>query len=115
MRISDWSSDVCSSDLIAQERLRAIARAGGIRVLGPNCLGVFNAHNGWIATFSTSVERELPVPGPVAIASQSGAYGSHPFSLLRARGVGPGLMHTTGTEAHVDLAHALGYQVRHAH
>jgi len=97
---------------IAQDRLRAIARAGGIRVLGPNCLGVFNAHSGWIATFSSSMERELPTPGPVAIASQSGAYGSHAFALMRTRGVGTGIMITTGNEADVDLADAIGYLVR---
>lgn len=99
----------------AQDRVRAIARAGGIRVLGPNCLGVFNAHNGWIATFSSSVEREPPRPGPVAIASQSGAYGSHAFALLRMRGVETGVMVTTGNEADVDLADCIGYLVRDEH
>ena len=97
---------------IAQDRIRAIARAGGIRVLGPNCLGVFNAHSGWIATFSSSVEHQAPKPGPVAIASQSGAYGSHAFALMRARGVQTGIMITTGNEADVDLADAIGYLVR---
>jgi len=96
----------------AQDRIRAIARAGGIRVLGPNCLGVFNAHNGWIATFSSSVEHEPPRPGPVAIASQSGAYGSHAFTVMRARGVQSGILITTGNEADVDLADAIGYLVR---
>jgi len=99
---------------LAQDRIRAIARAGGIRVLGPNCLGVFNAHSGWIATFSTSVERQQPRPGPVAVASQSGAYGSHAFALLRARGVETGILITTGNEADVDLADAIGYLVRDA-
>ncbi|MEQ8397964.1 acetate--CoA ligase family protein [Thalassobaculum sp.] len=99
----------------AQDRVRAIARAGGVRVLGPNCLGVFNAHNGWIATFSSSVEQELPKPGPVAIASQSGAYGSHAFALMRTRGVQTGILITTGNEADVDLADAIGYLVRDEH
>lgn len=109
---SSGFAEVGEEGRAAQDRLRTIARAGGIRVLGPNCLGVFNAHNGWIATFSTSVEREPPVPGPVAIASQSGAYGSHAFALMRARGVGTGIMITTGNEADVELADAIGYLVR---
>ncbi|MEQ9330322.1 acetate--CoA ligase family protein [Thalassobaculum sp.] len=109
---SSGFAEIGEDGRIAQDRIRAIARAGGIRVLGPNCLGVFNAHNGWIATFSTSVERETPRPGPVAVASQSGAYGSHAFALLRARGVDTGILITTGNEADVDLADAIGYLVR---
>lgn len=97
---------------LAQDRIRSIAREGGLRVLGPNCLGVFNAHTGWVATFSSSVEHKLPTPGPVAVASQSGAYGSHAFALLRARGVDTGILITTGNEADVDLADAIGYLVR---
>ncbi|NQW09886.1 MAG: acetate--CoA ligase family protein [Alphaproteobacteria bacterium] len=95
-----------------QARVRAIARAGGMRVLGPNCLGIFNAHCDWMATFSSSVDHELPTPGPVSIASQSGAYGSHVFHLMRQRGVGTGIWITTGNEADVDVADAVAYLVR---
>ena len=93
----------------AQDRIRRIARDGGLRLLGPNCLGIFNAHSGWMATFSSSVDNFLPEPGPVAIASQSGAYGSHVFALLRKSGVNTGIWITTGNEADVDLADAIGY------
>ncbi len=45
------------------------ARKGGIRVIGPNCLGVMNCHNGLNATFATTIAR----PGNVGFISQSGA------------------------------------------
>jgi len=92
-----------------QDRVRSVARAGGIRVLGPNCLGIFNARCDWLATFSSSVDHLLPKPGPVSIASQSGAYGSHVFHLMRARGVETGIWITTGNEADVDVADAIAY------
>ena len=95
-----------------QSRIRAIARAGGMRVLGPNCLGIFNARCDWMATFSSSVDHELPKPGPVSIASQSGAYGSHVFHLMRQRGIETGIWITTGNEADVDVADAVAYLVR---
>lgn len=45
------------------------ARKGGIRIVGPNCLGVMNPHNGLNATFATTIAR----PGSVGFISQSGA------------------------------------------
>jgi acetyltransferase len=45
------------------------ARRGGIRLVGPNCLGVMNPRSGLNATFASSIAR----PGHVAFISQSGA------------------------------------------
>jgi acetyltransferase len=45
------------------------ARAAGIRVIGPNCLGVMSPLSGLNATFATTIAR----PGPVGFISQSGA------------------------------------------
>ncbi len=45
------------------------ARRGGIRLIGPNCLGVMNCHYGLNATFATTIAR----PGNVGFISQSGA------------------------------------------
>jgi len=45
------------------------ARRGGVRVLGPNCLGVMAPHRRLNATFATTLAR----PGNVAFISQSGA------------------------------------------
>jgi acetate---CoA ligase (ADP-forming) len=97
---------------VCQDRMLEVARRAGIRLLGPNCLGVFNARSNWIATFSSPVQFELPRPGPVSIASQSGAVGSHIFELVRARGVQTGIWITTGNEADVDLADCIAYLAR---
>ena len=45
------------------------AQAAGIRVIGPNCLGVMSPRNGLNATFATTIAR----PGSVGFISQSGA------------------------------------------
>ncbi len=45
------------------------ARKGGMRLIGPNCLGVMSPHNGLNATFATTIAR----PGNVGFISQSGA------------------------------------------
>ena len=45
------------------------ARRGKMRLIGPNCLGVMNPHNGLNATFATTIAR----PGNLGFISQSGA------------------------------------------
>ena len=90
-----------------QDRIVAIARSGGLRLLGPNCLGAFDASSGYYGTFSVMLDEAFFEPGPVAIVSQSGAYGSHIAQLVRNRGLGIRHWITTGNECDVDLAEAL--------
>jgi acyl-CoA synthetase (NDP forming) len=87
-----------------QDELRDIARAGNLRLFGPNCLGLLNSHNGFMGTFSSAFDEELPKPGPVAIVSQSGAYGAHVAYLCAKRDIGIGYWISTGNEADTDIA-----------
>jgi len=94
-----------------QDEIAGIARESGMRVLGPNCLGVFNAASGYYGTFSAILDTEFVNPGPVAIVSQSGAYGSHIAHLARQRGLGISHWITTGNECDIDVAEALQWVV----
>jgi alanyl-tRNA synthetase len=93
--------------LAIQKRITDIARSGGLRLLGPNCLGVFNPQTGFFGTFTQSLDREMPHAGPLGIVSQSGAYGSHIAYLARQRGIGINYWITTGNEADVDVSEAI--------
>ncbi len=52
-----------------EKQILSDARAGGMRIVGPNCLGVMMPHLGLNATFATTIAN----PGNVAFLSQSGA------------------------------------------
>lgn len=52
-----------------ERRVLVEARRGGMRIIGPNCLGVMNPHVGLNATFAAATAR----PGNVGFISQSGA------------------------------------------
>jgi len=93
----------------AQARITQVARDSGMRVVGPNTLGVFNARTKWMGTFASTILYGTPEPGPISIASQSGAVGSELFNLLRRHGLGTGVWVTTGNEADVSLADAVAY------
>jgi acetyltransferase len=53
----------------AEKELVDLCRAAGVRLMGPNCLGVLNTHHRMNATFAPTV----PPPGHISVISQSGA------------------------------------------
>ncbi|MCP5368493.1 MAG: acetate--CoA ligase family protein [Hyphomicrobiales bacterium] len=87
--------------------LRAAAARHGIRLLGPNTLGLINAFEGVFATFSQYANRETP-SGPIGFVTQSGAFGTAIASLARLRGLGLGYFVNTGNESDVDFVSAMG-------
>lgn len=105
-------AEVDEAGAAMQDRLMAAARAHGVRVMGPNCLGLFNASSSFYAMFSLSFEQGWPILGNIGIASQSGAYGTHVFAVARRRGLGTSVCVTTGNEADVALGDAIGWMAQ---
>lgn len=87
-----------------QEELADIARRGNLRLFGPNCLGLLHAASGFVGTFSSAFDEEIPTGGGVAVVSQSGAYGGHLAYLCRRRNIDIGYWVSTGNEAGTDVA-----------
>jgi acyl-CoA synthetase (NDP forming) len=102
-------AEMDESGEVAQAKMVATARSYGMRILGPNCLGVFDARRAYYATFSSSFDSGWPVPGRIGIASQSGAYGTHLYTLARNRGIGASLCIMTGNEADVTIGECIGW------
>ena len=65
-----------------QDEIENISKNSSLRIIGPNCLGLFNAESNFYPTFTSAIDRAAPIPGGIAIASQSGAYGSHIYICL---------------------------------
>lgn len=87
-----------------QDEMAAIARAAGMRLIGPNTQGIANFGNGTIASFATLFGEIEAGDGPVAIVSQSGAMSVVPYAHLRRQGIGVRYTHATGNEADVTVA-----------
>ena len=85
-----------------QNQIKKISKESGLRVIGPNCLGLFNSAKNFYPTFTSTIDRATPKPGGISIASQSGAYGSHIYMVSHQRGLGIRYWMTTGNE--VDLS-----------
>jgi len=95
--------------VIRQERLTALGRKHGLRILGPNCLGIFNAATGHAATFGSFLEGGNVPGGTIGIVSQSGAYASYLHVLARDRSLGVARWIATGNEADVTVADCIAH------
>lgn len=89
-----------------EQDLLETAKKNGIRICGPNNLGLINAFENITATFSQYADQ-TPIPGPVAFASQSGAFGTGIAALARTRGIGLGYFINTGNQADITLVDCL--------
>lgn len=92
-----------------QHRLVEIARGAGMRLIGPNSLGLINPALGLFATFSTLLNGLKPGAGRIGLATQSGAFGSATYGAAALRGLGLSVAVATGNEADVDVAECIAY------
>jgi acetate---CoA ligase (ADP-forming) len=90
---------------LLQDRLEAFARESGLRISGPNCLGVANVKDDIWPMAMSSVPAASDVPGAIALVCQSGAT---TFGPLRTRaadaGIGYSYIISTGNEADLEFA-----------
>lgn len=106
---SSGFAEVDAAGAAAQARLGARARAAGIHLLGPNCLGFMRPAQHVYATFSPAPGQARVQPGRIGLVSQSGAFGAYAYTLARERGLGLSLWATTGNEAELQLADCLAW------
>ncbi|MGD9941627.1 MAG: acetate--CoA ligase family protein [Burkholderiaceae bacterium] len=92
-----------------QRRLIQRTRQSGIRLLGPNCLGVINTRRRLVATFSGAIHDRMPEAGSIGLASQSGALGAHCLVLAARRRLSFSLWATSGNEGDIDVAELIAY------
>ncbi|HEY8706022.1 MAG TPA: GNAT family N-acetyltransferase [Gaiellaceae bacterium] len=96
--ISAGFAEMGSEGAERQEKLLALVRAHGARLVGPNCLGIAVPALGLNATFAP---RALP-PGRIAFSSQSGALGLALLEKASERGLGFSAFVSIGNKADVS-------------
>ncbi|MFT0850456.1 acetate--CoA ligase family protein [Achromobacter sp. F4_2707] len=101
---SSGFAELGEEGLKAQHQLVAQARAGNLRLLGPNTQGIANFKNQAILSFSTMINECPPQDGPVAIISQSGAGAAIVYGGLRRQNLGVRYLVATGNEADMNVA-----------
>jgi acetyl coenzyme A synthetase (ADP forming)-like protein len=90
-----------------EERLLGIVREAGMRMVGPNCMGVVNTEPEF--SLNASFSASSPLEGNIGFISQSGALGEAILSSARALGLGLAMFVSMGNKADVSGNDLLGY------
>ncbi len=91
----------------AERKIKELAERYDMRVIGPNCIGMFNAENRFDAAFQGHSRMIRPPLGPVSFLTQSGTIG---ISFMEsAESFGMSKMISYGNRADVDEADMIWY------
>ncbi|MFH0848064.1 MAG: CoA-binding protein [archaeon] len=102
-----------------EESIVQTARRAGMRILGPNCLGVYDSRSGVdmlflpetkvLLTGDEVVATPRPLPGNMAVVSQSGAFGAAALDYLTGRELGISKFVSFGNKSDVAEPEMLSY------
>jgi len=105
--ISAGFGEVGEEGLERQKELVEVCREAGIRLIGPNCLGILNTEEeiSLNATFAPA----MPPPGGVGFVTQSGALGLSLIDLAKSRSLGVSSFASIGNRADITANDMLEY------
>ena len=96
-----------------QRALQRIAAREGIRIVGPNCNGIYNAHHPLSIGFNTAHAKRQH-PGCISIFSHSGALFDAMAGRLAMLKAGLSLFASAGNEADLSILDYMEYGITHA-
>jgi acetyl coenzyme A synthetase (ADP forming)-like protein len=109
--ISGGFKETGSEGAYLEEQVIEIAQRSGIRVIGPNCVGVYDTNTGVDTTFLPASRMGRPGKGYISFISQSGAFAAAVLDMNAQSGLGVSRVVSFGNKADVneiDLIRYLG-------
>ena len=100
---TDGFADAGATGMARQQKLVARARELGVRLLGPNSMGMINLTGGVALSVNAILEMDAPPRGTTSIVSQSGTMLGTVLSRGAARGLGFSKLVSVGNEADVGV------------
>jgi acyl-CoA synthetase (NDP forming) len=102
-------SESVAEGMALQERLKTIADARNVPVLGPNCLGFASIKSRVFGTLASAFEELKIEAGSTAILSQGGGFAINLLVEAATRKVKLSRMLSTGNEVNVDIADLMNF------
>ena len=96
-------AELGAEGLQRQRAMVARARAGGLRLIGPNCMGIINVQGRTPLCINAVLARETLTPGPLSVISQSGSMLGTLISRAQPRGLGFSKLVSLGNECDLGV------------
>ena len=101
--LSAGFSEIGAEGKALQEQLAAAIARSGVRVVGPNCLGMLNLRDSVRVAFGGTAQLATLRPGSIAMVTQSGGFGFGAVAIACYYGLGFNYIVSTGNEVDLTL------------
>lgn len=105
--ISGGGKELGGERAAVEQEIQQLSRQLDMRVIGPNCIGVYDAESRFDAFFQSHERMLRPKAGPVAVLSQSGTFGASLVEDLARVGISK--MVSYGNRVDVDEADFIAF------
>jgi acyl-CoA synthetase (NDP forming) len=109
--LSAGFSEVGGQGTALQEKLAAAVKKTGVRIVGPNCLGILNLRDKARIGFGGTLQLNTLRHGPIAMVTQSGGFGFGAVATAAYYGVGFNYAISTGNEVDLTALDWLAYVI----
>ena len=103
--ISAGGKEAGPEGVALEQRILATAKTAGVRIVGPNCVGVINA----LSNLNASFIHAMPKPGSLAFVSQSGATCTAILDFAVTQDIGFSHFISMGSMLDVDFGDMIDY------
>lgn len=113
--ISGGFGESGAQGIAAEKELAEIARKGQIRIIGPNCMGIFDTISKVDTFFIPGNRIRRPVRGGLSIISQSGSFAATAIDELASEGIGVARVISYGNMCDVNESDCLDFLAADPH
>ncbi len=107
--ISGGFAETGSKGMMIEESVKKVCRESGIRVIGPNCIGVLDNYSNFSTFFLPWSKVKRPSKGYLSVLSQSGSYSISMLDMLSLEGIGVSKFVSYGNRADVGESDLIEY------
>lgn len=107
--ISGGFREFSQDGVLIEEKVLEVARQSGIRIIGPNCVGVYDSYSKVDSLFQSHERLPRPRKGGISMISQSGTFAVSFMDWASEEGVGVSKIVSIGNRADVDEADLINY------
>jgi acetyltransferase len=103
--VSAGFKEIGAEGKVLEDKILEVKKKHGIRIIGPNCIGIIRPRNNLNATFID----KMPKPGKISFISQSGALGSAILDWATHENIGFSNFVSIGSMVDVDFGDLIDY------